>query len=156
MRVWRISNYADLRGLGGLRSGARWHSAGRRIVYASDHPAAALLEKLVHFEFESADDLPTTYRLLEIEVPETLAANRLPAGALPNNWREHEHVTRKIGDMWLRDGSSAVLVVPSAVTPHACNYLINPHHTDAGKIRIASRARHPFDVRRFKIISNKD
>ena len=50
MRLWRISNYADLAGTGGLVDNARWHSKGRRIVYLADSPASALLELLVRFD----------------------------------------------------------------------------------------------------------
>ena len=44
MRLWRISDFADLAGEGGLLVSGRWHSRGRRIVYLSDHPATALIE----------------------------------------------------------------------------------------------------------------
>ena len=63
VRVWRISNYDDLNGLGGLRAGGRWHSRGRQIVYCSEHPAAALLEILVHLDI---DLMPEHFQLIEI------------------------------------------------------------------------------------------
>ena len=50
MELWRISNYADLSGIGGLRAAGRWHSQGRRIVYLADHESSALLEMLVHMD----------------------------------------------------------------------------------------------------------
>ncbi|AVT78400.1 hypothetical protein RPPS3_43380 [Rhodopseudomonas palustris] len=58
MELWRISNYADLTGTGGLRASGRWHSRGRRIVYLADHPSSAVLEMLVHMDREF---LPATY-----------------------------------------------------------------------------------------------
>lgn len=152
MRVWRISNYADLRGLGGIRAGGRWHSAGRPIVYCADHPAAALLEILVHLEFPSTEALPTRYQLIEIDIPDRLKIPR-PAGTeFADDWRTNEEHTRSIGDRWLESAKTAVLQVPSAITPHAHNYLINPRHPDAASIKIASVARHPFDVRIFKLV----
>jgi len=48
MELWRISNYADLSGGGGLQAAGRWHTRGKRIVYLADHPASAVLEMLVH------------------------------------------------------------------------------------------------------------
>lgn len=45
-RIWRISNYADLEGLGGLKAGQRWHTRGRRIVYCAPSPAAAIQIRL--------------------------------------------------------------------------------------------------------------
>ncbi len=82
MRLWRISNYADLTGAGGLTSSARWHSRGTKIVYLADHPASALLERLVHLEIDP-EDLPSAYQLLAIEVPDHLAVERVEAGSLP-------------------------------------------------------------------------
>jgi hypothetical protein len=50
MVLWRISNFAGLKGIGGLRALGRWHFAGRPVVYLAEHPAGALLETLVHQE----------------------------------------------------------------------------------------------------------
>ena len=152
MRVWRISNYADLRGLGGIRAGGRWHSAGHPVVYSADHPAAALLEKLVHFEFDSTEDLPKTYQLLEIDIPARVKTSRVAPAKLGSDWQRQEDITRAIGNHWLRSASTSVLVVPSAITPNAVNYIINPRHSDFDKIKIVSAARYPFDVRLFKIV----
>ena len=64
-RLWRISNYADLSGTGGLRFHARWHTMGSLIVYCADHPAAALAEYLVHLDPE---DFTEAFNLLTIEI----------------------------------------------------------------------------------------
>jgi RES domain-containing protein len=40
--------------------------------------------------------------------------------------------------------------VPSAIMPFATNYLINPMHTDAARIRVAHAARYPHDQRLFR------
>ena len=70
MELWRISNYADLSGGGGLRAGGRWHSLGRKIVYLADHPSSALLEMLVHMD---RDLIPATYQLLRVVVLAAIA-----------------------------------------------------------------------------------
>ena len=152
MRVWRISNYADLRGLGGIRASGRWHSAGHPVVYAADHPAAALLEKLVHFEFDSTEYLPKTYQLIEIDIPARVKATRVTPAKLGSDWQRQEDITQAIGDRWLRSASTCVLAVPSGITPNALNYIINPRHRDFDKIKIVSAVRYPFDVRLFKIV----
>ena len=69
MELWRISNYVDLSGIGGLRAAGRWHSQGRRIVYLADHPSSALLEMLVHMD---RDLIPPTYQLLRVAVPDDI------------------------------------------------------------------------------------
>jgi RES domain-containing protein len=66
MEIWRISNYAYLSGIGGVRAAGRWHSQGMRIVDLADHPSSALLEMLVHMD---RDLIPPTYQLLRIVLP---------------------------------------------------------------------------------------
>ena len=72
MELWRISNYADLSGIGGLRAAGRWHYAGHPIVYLAETPAAALLEVCVH---TSANDVPPEFTLLKIEGPNVNVAS---------------------------------------------------------------------------------
>jgi len=79
MELWRISNYADLSGIGGLRAAGRWHSQGRRIIYLADHPSSALLEMLVHMD---RDLLPATYQLLRVSVPDDIAIEVVAASCL--------------------------------------------------------------------------
>jgi len=52
MFLWRISNHATLNGRGGLYTSARWHTAGRLVVYLAESSAGALLEALVHLELK--------------------------------------------------------------------------------------------------------
>jgi RES domain-containing protein len=146
MRLWRISNHASLSGEGGLYASGRWHTRGRRIVYLADHPASALLEVMVHLEVD-AEDLPSHYQLLGIEVPDELPVNSLDERELSSDWSEQVALTRQRGDNWLRDSSAALLRVPSALVPDAHNYLLNPSHPDAARITIASTARSTFDPR---------
>ena len=93
MVLWRISNFADLKGVGGLRAPGRWHTTGRPVVYLAEHPAGALLETLVHQEIGSAADLPDTYRLLRVEVGERVKIAELGEGALPEDWREDHPIS---------------------------------------------------------------
>jgi RES domain-containing protein len=66
MELWRIANYADLSGIGGLKAAGRWHSQVRRILYLADHPSSAMLEMLVHMD---RDLIRPTYQLLRIDLP---------------------------------------------------------------------------------------
>lgn len=145
--LWRISNYADLSGNGGLKASARWHTRGHRIVYLSSSPSAALLEILVHLEIEE-DNLPRSYKLLEIEVPDSITIEKLEDWAtLPENWPQKQALTRALGNKWLERNSSALLEVPSALAPHTRNFLLNPLHKDAARIMIISVSRQRFDRR---------
>jgi RES domain-containing protein len=137
MVLWRISNYADLKGTGGLRAPGRWHFAGWPVVYLAEHPAGALLETLVHQEIRSTSDLPDTYRLLRVvAVSESASIAELGEIDLPENWREDQSYTQSAGSEWLEGGSTALLKVPSAVMPFAYNYILNPVHADAANIEI--------------------
>lgn len=148
--LWRISNHPDLRGEGGLRAPARWHSRGRPIVYTAETPTGALLEALVHLEVESVDALPKGYQLLRIVFPDRVPLEEVRLASLPTEWKRRTLLTRSIGDAWLAAGRSAALRVPSAVAPHAFNVLLNPRLLTG--IRVAARNRYPFDPRLFKVV----
>jgi RES domain-containing protein len=141
MRVWRISAYADLSGKGGLYGEGRWHEPGHAIVYTADHPASALLEMLVHVD---AEDLPRSYRLLEIKIPD---GTRIETPKLTADWRDQTSATRRIGVRFLVDGKAAILSVPSAIVPFAANYLLNPALVDEYSISIVGITEHPIDPR---------
>ena len=146
MRLWRISDFADLAGQGGLLEPARWHSIARPLVYLADHPASALIEVIVHMEVDTAD-LPNAYRLLAVEVPDDLAFDA-PAD-LPDNWRDDGNATQAAGNRWLEDNRTVLFQVPSAIVPYAWNWLLNPRHADAGRIRVVEAVRATFDPRLF-------
>jgi RES domain-containing protein len=146
MRLWRISNFANLSGEGGLLASGRWHSRGRRVVYLSDHPASALIEVLVHLEVD-VEDIPVSYQLLAVDLPDDLTLETVALDALPGGWQTNADATRKLGDRWLDAGRTALLQVPSAIVPHASNWLLNPGHGDGGKAVIAQVIRAPFDAR---------
>jgi RES domain-containing protein len=143
MELWRISNYADLSGIGGLRAAGRWHSQGRRIVYLADHPSSALLEMLVHMD---RDLIPASYQLLRIVVPDDITIENTDT-ELPPDWRAQTLTSREIGDRWLDRLTSALLRVPSAISAKGDNYLLNPEHPDADKIAVVEIIKAPFDSR---------
>jgi RES domain-containing protein len=146
VRLWRISNYADLGGNGGLVSSGRWHSRGREIVYLAESPPAALLERLVHLEIDP-DDLPSTYQLLAVEVPDGIAFDTVLIADLPAEWRSNDRSTQPVGDRWLQGQRTPLLQVPSAITPHTVNWLLNPRHPDASRAKIIDVVHAPFDER---------
>ena len=146
MILWRISNYADLRGTGGIYTAGRWHNRGIPIVHLAESPALAMLEVLVHFEL-SPDEVPSNYQLLEVDYPQRKGVSRLKHNALPVGWQEDIEYTRNIGDEWLCAGGSTLLRVPSAIVPSSFNYLFNPRHPEARRAVIKSLTKHPYDPR---------
>jgi RES domain-containing protein len=155
LRLWRISSYSSLEGLGGEFTDGRWHTAavGKRIVYMAEHPALAILQSLVNLAGRT-QDLPDTYQLLEIEVASAawskrkfLADQKTPIFDKDVAFDE----SQVIGDSWLKKNPSALAVVPSAPAPFSWNILLNPLHSDAHFARIANSYSLAYDERLFKI-----
>jgi RES domain-containing protein len=150
MRIWRLCRREHavdpLSGRGGLYAAGRWHPRGRRIVYASSTRSLAALEVLVHVD---KDLIPADLVSLEIEIPEGLEIERIDGRTLPSDWRAYlaPAALQKLGVEWLDRGESAVLEVPSAVIPQESNYLLNPAHETARKIRVVRTEEFVLDPR---------
>ncbi|RLK31671.1 RES domain-containing protein [Cupriavidus plantarum] len=151
MILWRIINYADLKGIGGLRAGGRWHFPGQPVVYLAEHPALALLEVLVHHEVSRIEDLPRNYQLLKVDVDDAVAVASI--ADLPADWKQNAGWSRNAGTEWLSVRSSLLLKVPSVLVPYASNYVFNPSHPDAEKARILEAERVEHDPRILSLLS---
>jgi len=150
--LWRISEYPDLSGAGGRLGSARWHTRGKPVVYLAESPAGAMLERIVHLlnmDEDGNGDLPLTYTLLEVSVPDGFHEKALNTLA-PTDWREREGLTRQIGDAWLASRETSLARVPSAIMPRTWNYLLNPAHPDAPRIQIVDIIKERFDNRLFR------
>lgn len=122
-------------GEGARLAGGRWNSPGVAIVYTSASLSLATLEVLVHLEDPEA--FARLFSWVDVNIPDE-CIERMSPFSLPQGWDADEIParTRSTGDYWARSLSSAVLAVPSVVTPGEWNYLLNPAHPDFGKIRI--------------------
>jgi RES domain-containing protein len=141
LNIWRISRYISLDGEGGRRYPGRWNTAGRPLVYLADSSGSALNELLAHLEL-TEDQIPSGYILLKVSVPETVSIlDLMPSAA---DWKHNLPLTRSLGDTWLREKSSALARVRSALLPLTFNYLLNPLHPDAARITITDS--HPIDL----------
>jgi RES domain-containing protein len=146
--LWRISDYIDLSGNGGRKAGARWHTAGSRIVYLAESPMAAIVETLVHLEVDS-EETPDFYTLLKISVPDGLAIRSLDPSA-GSDWKRDLELTRRMGDAWLASLETPLARVPSVLAPQTWNYLLNPEHPDAKQVQVAEVIKERFDNRLFR------
>ena len=70
----------------------------------------------------------------------------LTPGDLPADWRSPlwPASTQAVGTRWFADQDSVVLEVPSAIVPHAQNYLLNPQHPLFGELVI--QGPEPFEL----------
>lgn len=140
--VYRLTKrrYPVFDGSGAALEGARWNSPGRALIYASEHYATALLEKLVH---AGRTQLPGAHHAAAIVIPEDVALEVLDPGTLPGWAAEDSVAARAYGDGWHGELRTAVLVVPSLPgQPVERNFIINPVHPDAARILVGQ----PFDV----------
>jgi RES domain-containing protein len=148
--LWRVSDFVDLIGEGGLRASGRWHTEGRLIVYLADCPASALLERIVHMtDMYDEAFLPRFYQLLKVVVPDELAVKPLSTLA-PIDWKDQIEFTQQSGNTWLASLETPLARVPSAIAPETWNYLLNPEHPDAKRVEIAEVIRERFDNRLFR------
>jgi RES domain-containing protein len=105
------------------------------MVYTAGSLSLATLELLVHTE-----DIAVffgRYSVIPVVFEESLV-KKPGVKDLPKGWDSPQPVaeTQILGDEWIKEGPSAILEVPSAVTRNESNYLINPAHKDFRKIKI--------------------
>jgi RES domain-containing protein len=153
--AWRIVSprYADtaFSGIGAQRSGGRFNSPGRPLVYCSGSIALAMLEMLVQVNKRSRLIgylcIPATFDEAAVEALDT---DDMPAGW---NARPYTLTSQAFGDRWIEEGRSLVLRVPSVVVPQESNYLINPLHADAPSLEVGREFLAPFDTRLIAVSS---
>jgi RES domain-containing protein len=134
--VYRLAKrrYPVYDGSGAALEGARWNSPGRLLIYASEHYATAILEKLAH---AGRTQLPGAHHAAAIRIPDDLASEQFDPAAVPGWDTEDSASARAYGDRWHAAGRTAVLVVPSLPgQPIERNFIINPAHPDAARIRV--------------------
>jgi RES domain-containing protein len=147
--VYRLAKrrYPVFDGSGAALEGARWNSPGRLLVYASEHYATAILEKLVH---AGRTGLPGAHHAAEIRIPDDLPLEQFDPESHPGWDTEDSAVARAYGDEWHGGGRSAVLVVPSLPgQPVERNFIINPAHPDSSQIEVMPSFNVVWDGRLF-------
>jgi RES domain-containing protein len=134
-------------GVGGLHVDGRWHSRGRRIVYTSQSLSLAQLEVLVHIA-DRRQMPPLVYAT--VLIPDEVRIGSVEPHELPAGWQQfspYSATTQRIGTRWLTEARSAVLKVPSAISQHEWNYLLNPMHPDFAQLRLAAPVPFAMDPR---------
>ncbi len=154
MRLFRIApaKYGgDLSGTGARLFGGRWSPKGVPAVYASESPALAALEVLVH---QPVDMAPGQLVLIEIDLPDNIKTEVIKLARLDRDWRNYPfpESTVKLGSAWLRKNAAAALKVPSAVMPYGkgWNYILNPMNPEFSRIKIIGQEPFSFVERLFR------
>jgi len=147
--AWRIvpasREKTAFTGEGPWRYGGRWNSPGVHVVYVSEHQSTAAFEV---FANRVPFILGEKYKAFHLQWPDSLT-EIFPVKKLPANWRVSPAPaeTMEIGDHWVQEQRSAVLALPSAISPADTNFLLNPDHADFKRIRIDPAIDFDFDPR---------
>lgn len=150
MKLYRIADrrHPVWSGTGAMLLGGRFNSPGRAVIYAGSTFAGAMLDVLVHAQIGK---VPRTYGWVGADVPPDMTIERLSAAQLPEGWDSSApHVARAVGDAWLGEQRSAVLLVPSVIARVEWNALVNPLHPDAARIVTSEPQPVIWDERLFK------
>jgi RES domain-containing protein len=145
-RIYRIVSrrYPAFDGGGAYHWGSRWVSPGSLVVHASETYALAVLENVAHWQ---ASALPKELVCVEAVVPASVTQSRLDPATVPG-WDWPDYIaSRQVGDRWYEAGETAVLWVPSVVSPYERNALVNQRHADFAWITVRAPTRAHIDPR---------
>lgn len=149
IHAFRIADdrYPLLDGGGAFRTGGRWNSKGRYVIYAGVGFATAMLEKLAHTRIGK---IPNGQQFADIHIPAQVSVERLDQAALPG-WNRMDYVAaRAFGDEWYDRRRTAVLIVPSLPSMGLeQNLLINQLHPDFADVRAGQPQPVIWDARLF-------
>jgi RES domain-containing protein len=125
-----------LTGDGAKKFGGRWNPPGVAVVYSSSSLALAQLETLVHLRGPLP---PDGFESLELSIPADCIGKQITVEELENlceDWRSFPShlLLQEIGYEWITSATSAVMRVPSAVSPDEFNFLLNPAHADFARV----------------------
>jgi RES domain-containing protein len=107
-----------------------------------------MLEILAH---ANIGRIPETHQYVIAEIPKGVSVETLEESTLPQGWdSENSASARAVGDQWLLEARSVVLIIPSVIAKLDRNALINPLHPDAKKLIVADPQKVIWDKRLFQ------
>jgi RES domain-containing protein len=139
--AWRAYRIADRRhkifdGEGAATLGGRWNSQGRRVIYAAETYAGAMLEVLAN---ANIGRMPKHHAWIEILIGGDVSVEEV-----------EQRPSRIFGDKWYDEKRSTVLIVPSTVVRVERNVVINQDHPGFRKLRATAPKPVVWDERLFR------
>jgi RES domain-containing protein len=135
MLIFRIGhkNYATTLNASG--AAGRWVSAGKKVIYAAESIALALLENMVR---RQGVGFNLDFKIVVIEVPDDITVETLEPEKLKSGWRDFRDysICQSVGNQWYDSHATCLLKIPSAIIPESFNYVINTLHPDFNRIKI--------------------
>jgi RES domain-containing protein len=153
VHAWRLTQkkFAStaFSGIGNRKFGSRWVPVGELAVYTSENASTAVLETLVHME---PAHFKNNHVLIQIDIPDDISMDEVQLEDLPADWKTlyEDADLQQVGKNWIDVGTSAVLIVPSAVGFGERNFILNPEHPDFSEITIGDPQDFTFDGRLLK------
>lgn len=137
MEAYRISSgrFPLFDGAGAAASDtARWNSRGRRVIYAAEHYATALLEKAAQF---GSIRVPRSLRYIRITIPDAVTVEEVRVQELARWDADDRRASQRFGDAWYDEGRSLILLVPSLAAPGLeRNVVINQRHPQFRRLKV--------------------
>lgn len=148
-RAFRIADqrHKIFDGEGAAMFGGRWNSAGRRIIYAAETYAGAMLEVLVN---ANIGRLPKHHVWIEITIGAGVSVEVAEERAIRRWDAPDQRASRAFGDQWYDERRSTILIVPSAVVRAERNVVINQEHPGFRKLRASRPKLVVWDERLFR------
>jgi RES domain-containing protein len=106
------------------------------------------LETLVHLDKARP---PLNHGWIAIDVPDYIAVTLIEHYDLPVGWDDPFNATiaQDIGDLWLNEGKTAILRVPSVAAANDWVMALNPRHADFKRVVASNPEPLIWDVRLF-------
>lgn len=138
------AQYPIFDGGGAFRFGSRWCTPGRRVIHAASTYSLAVLENLVHWRTAA---LPPRMRYVRIVIPAEVSREVLEPVSLAG-WDAYPYgPSQAYGNAWYDAQRSALLIVPSVLSPHEPNLLISERHPELASIATSKPAPAVLDPR---------
>lgn len=112
-----------------------------------------MLELLAH---ANIGRIPASHRFVVVDVPDNISVESFDEFNLPSGWdSESSAPARVIGDRWLKEARSAILIVPSVIARLDRNALVNPLHPDTNQLIASEPKKVMWDKRLFERFSGE-
>jgi len=85
--------------------------------------------------------------MLVLYVPDDVGIAVQTNSTLKSNWKTDLSYTQALGDEWAKNNSTLLLQVPSTIISKEYNFLLNPLHPQANKVKVLEFEPFSFDLR---------
>lgn len=120
------------------------------MIHAAEGYSLAVLENLVHFNL---GELPPRLSVVQLRIPAKVSRELVKSDQLPG-WRasQPDAVSQDFGDRWYDEERSAVLIVPSVISPFEYNVLIHQAHPQTRSIKVGNSSAASMDERLLALL----